>query len=52
MTWLPPRIQHVGIVTKPVYVRPYFQPFFRSAWLVHEDDFCPQLSHVEFGAFQ
>ncbi len=50
--WRPPRVQHVCVARHGRAVRPYFQPFHASAWLVHEDDFDPGRSHVEFGAFQ
>ena len=52
MYWFPPRVQNVCVVTDPLHVRPYFQPFYKSAWLLYASDFDPAESNVEFGAFQ
>lgn len=49
--WLPPRAQHVAVVTQPDRVRPYFQPIHAASWLVYASDFDPQVSNAEFGAF-
>ena len=49
--WFPPRVQNVCIVTRPAAVRPYFQPFYRSSWLLYASDFDPAESNVELGAF-
>lgn len=49
--WFPPRVQNVCIVTRPAAVRPYFQPFHRSSWLLYASDFDPSESNVELGAF-
>lgn len=49
--WFPPRVQHVCVVTDAARVRPYFQPFHRSAWLLYSGDFDPACSNPEFGAF-
>lgn len=49
--WLPPRLQHVAVVTQPAKVRPYFQPIHAASWLVYASDFDPQASNAEFGAF-
>lgn len=51
-TWFPPRLQNIAIVTDTTLVRPYFQPFFESAWLLYRSDFDPSQSNLEFGVFQ
>lgn len=50
--WFPPRVQTIGVVTEPARVRPYFQPFHRSSWLLHAGDFDPAESDLEFAVFQ
>ena len=50
--WFPPRLQHCCAVTAPLRVRPYFQPFNKSSWLLHASDFDPAVSDPEFGAYQ
>lgn len=50
--WFPPRRQHLCVILKGSEVRPYFQPFHGSSWLVHESDFDPERSTPEFAAFQ
>ncbi len=50
--WYPPRLQHVCIVTEPDRVRPYFQPFNKSSWLLYASDFEPATTTPEFAAFQ
>lgn len=50
--WFPPRVQHICIVTDSKRVRPYFQPFHKSAWLLYMEDFDPRISNVEFAVFQ
>lgn len=50
--WFPPRRQHLCVVLEGAKVRPYFQPFHGSSWLVHEGDFDPERSNPEFAAFQ
>lgn len=49
--WFPPRVQHICIVTKPDAVRPYFQPLFRSSWLLYSTDFEPEGSSPELSVF-
>lgn len=49
--WLPPRYQHCCIVADTDRVRPYFQPFNNSAWLLYEADFDPACSNPELGAY-
>ncbi len=49
--WFAPRLQHVCVVTRPEGVRPYFQPFHRSSWLLYQGDFEPATSSVEFSVF-
>lgn len=49
--WLPPRFQHIAVVTEPAKVRPYFQPIHAASWLVYASDFDSQRSNEEFGAF-
>jgi hypothetical protein len=50
--WFPPRLQHVCIVTDATRVRPYFQPFNKSSWLLYESDFDPAITNVELAAYQ
>ncbi|MDA1265964.1 MAG: hypothetical protein O2816_12860, partial [Planctomycetota bacterium] len=49
-TWFPPRCQSVVITLEGAAVRPYFQPFHRSSWLLEQSDFDPDVP-AEFGAF-
>jgi hypothetical protein len=50
--WFPPRVQHLCLVSRPAELRPYFQPFNRSSWLLYVSDFEPETSNVEFAAYQ
>jgi len=50
--WLPPRLQHIAIVTRPERIRPYFQPFHQNSWLLYLHDFDPDFSTLEFSVFQ
>jgi hypothetical protein len=50
--WVPPRLQHVVVVTAPEQVRPWFQPLPNTSWLVYASDFDPETSNREFGAYQ
>jgi hypothetical protein len=51
-TWLPPRLQHVCVVTRPLDTRPLFLPLPGCSWLVYADDFGPATTDgVELGAF-
>jgi hypothetical protein len=50
-SWFPPRLAHVCIVTDSAMTRPYYQPFARSSWLLHAEDFDPDRSSVELGAY-
>jgi len=50
--WFPPRLQHVCVVTDPARVRPYFQPFNKTSWLLYATDFDPETSNCEFATFQ
>lgn len=49
--WLPPRCQHVALVTDAERMRPYFQPFHRNSWLLYAEDFDPKRSTPEFAVF-
>ncbi|MBI3785713.1 MAG: hypothetical protein HY270_20160 [Deltaproteobacteria bacterium] len=49
--WPPPRLQHCCIITAGARVRPYFQPFNNSAWLLYQSDFDPQKSSLELSAY-
>lgn len=48
---MPPRLRHVGVLTKPWSVRPYVQILNTSAWLIYQSDIDPQLSTAEFLAY-
>lgn len=50
--WFPPRLQNICVVTDATTVRPYFQPFYRSSWLVYREDFDATQSNAEFAVFQ
>ena len=50
--WLPPRPQHIAIVTEPENMRPYFQPFHQNSWLLYLQDFDSSSSSHEFSVFQ
>ncbi|GAB4183283.1 MAG: hypothetical protein Tsb002_05330 [Wenzhouxiangellaceae bacterium] len=50
--WFPPRAQHVCLIVDRSLIRPYFQPFHRSAWLLYAEDFDPETSNLEFAVFQ
>jgi hypothetical protein len=49
--WPPPRLQHCCIITAATRVRPYFQPFNNSAWLLYVSDFDPTHSSLEMSAY-
>lgn len=51
-SWLPPRPQHIAIVTQADHIRPYFQPFHKNSWLLYLHDFDASYSTVEFSIFQ
>ncbi len=48
--WLPPRCQHVALVTDAYKARPFFQPFHRNSWLLYAGDFEAAQSTTEFSA--
>src|SRR5688572_4966840 len=50
--WLPPRLQHVAVVTDAEKVRPWFEPLPNSSWLLYASDFDPAGSNREFAAYQ
>ena len=50
--WVPPRAQHLCVVYRPDWVRPYFQVFHKNSWLLYRSDLEAGTSSVEFAAFQ
>ncbi len=51
-SWFPPRLQNLCIVVDPGAVRPYFQPFHRSSWVLYASDFDPSVSNLEYATYQ
>lgn len=49
--WLPPRVQNVCVVGPDEPARPFSQAFYRASWTMHESDFDPDASDVEFAAY-
>lgn len=49
--WPGPRLQHVCVATAPERIRPYFQPFNKSSWLLCASDFRPETSSAELAAY-
>jgi hypothetical protein len=51
-SWFPPRLQNLCIVVEPAGVRPYFQPFHKSSWVLYASDFDPAVSNLEHAVYQ
>lgn len=49
--WPPPRAQHLAIVDRPDWVRPFFQVFHKNSWLLYRSDVDPKHSSIEFAVF-
>ncbi len=49
--WFPPRRQNVCVVLDAARTRPYYLPFHKASWLLYADDFAPDTSDVELGAY-
>lgn len=50
--WRKPRTANICVVRDPIGTRPYYLPFAKTSWLLYENDFDPDGSSPEFGAYQ
>jgi hypothetical protein len=50
--WMPPRVQHVCIITEREKVNPFAQLFHRSSWSIEACDFRKESSSIEYATFQ
>jgi hypothetical protein len=50
--WLPPRAQHICVMTATEGANPFTQLFNRSSWNVEACDFRPESSSLEYAVFQ